>query len=283
MKYLSSSGDSNDYTTFFYTPTNHMPDFFYYTLCIGHYYCDSSYQIARSSYDSFLMIYTKKGSGVVEVDGLTKQLLPGELCLIDCYKPHSYKALEYWEIKWLHFDGGNSRYFFQYLCEEKPFFHTMLKNPAHFELVWKQLYEQFSQKEQLNEIMMSQYISQLLTFSALSSKQDAGKEEYSDYINNTLQYIHRHVNEEITVAQLAERVSLSPYYFLRKFKEEIGYTPYRYILISRIHLAKFFLKTNSESVKTIAYKCGFRTEHSFCTAFKKETGMTPTEYRFNAH
>ena len=283
MKCVSDNSVSDNSTIFFHTPASHTPDFFYYTLCIGHYYFNSSYRSVRDRYDSILMLYTKEGSGLVEIDGVSHCLLPGEVCLIDCYRPHSYKALRDWEIKWFHFDGGSSRSFFHYLCDGKPFFHTMLKNPAHFEIIWKQLYEMLAKEELLNSIMMSQYISQLLTFAALSGKQGPEQKEYSDSINNSLQYIHRHLEEEITIEKLAELAFLSPYHFLRKFKSEIGYTPYRYIVISRIHLAKFFLKSGSDTVKTIAYKCGFRTEHSFCVTFKKETGMTPGEYRQKGH
>ena len=73
--------------------------------------------------------------------------------------------------------------------------------------------------------------------------------------------------------------SLSPFYFSRCFKQETGYTPYHYIYTSRIHLARFYLKTSEDTVKEIGYRCGFKSEHSFCTAFKNEMGQTPTEFR----
>ena len=87
------------------------------------------------------------------------------------------------------------------------------------------------------------------------------------------------VTEELFLERLAKRVSLSPFYFSRRFKQETGYTPYHYIYTSRIHLARFYLKTSEDTVKEIGYRCGFKSEHSFCTALKNEMGQTPTEFR----
>ena len=61
----------------------------------------------------------------------------------------------------------------------------------------------------------------------------------------------------MTLESLASRVSLSPYYFLRKFKEETGYTPYRYILTSRINLARFYLITSRDTVKKYRHMLWF--------------------------
>lgn len=105
------------------------------------------------------------------------------------------------------------------------------------------------------------------------------REKSRDFIDDTLQYINRHLTEDLTLERLAKRVSLSPFYFSRRFKQETGYTPYHYIYTSRIHLARFYLKTSEDTVKEIGYRCGFKSEHSFCTAFKNEMGQTPTEFR----
>ncbi len=70
------------------------------------------------------------------------------------------------------------------------------------------------------------------------------------------------VTEELFPERLAKRVSLSPFYFSRRFKQETGYTPYHYIYTSRIHLAQFYLKTSEDTVKEIGYRCGFKSEHS---------------------
>ena len=56
-------------------------------------------------------------------------------------------------------------------------------------------------------------------------------------------------------------------------------TPHKYLITTRMSNAKFLLKTSQMSVKEIAIRSGFSDESGFCTAFKKQEGMTPNEYR----
>lgn len=282
MSQTYQHGVSTQSTIFFHTPSNCIPDFLHYPICIGHFYCDHNYKVERTSYGSYLILYTRRGKGLLKVGTHTCQLNPGDVCLINCYNPHLYQALENWELEWIHFDGGNSSAYFKYLCQEDSFFHTLLENPTQFQDIWKRLYETLLKKDNTHELLLSQDIAQLLTLLGLSKNKYGKQGGTSDFMDLSLKYIHRHLSEDITLNTLAERVSLSPFYFTRKFKEETGYTPYRYILISRINLAKFYLKSNLDSVKNIGFGCGFHSEHSFCTTFKKEVGVTPSEYRNQA-
>ena len=129
-----------------------------------------------------------------------------------------------------------------------------------------------------SEPMMSKYITDLLTLFA-SSGSVQGSSKTVNGIDCCLTYINRHLEEHLPLDKLADLASLSPYHFSRCFKAATGYTPHEYILTGRLDLARFYLKTTSDTIKKIAYSCGFQSEHSFCTAFKKYTGYTPTEFR----
>ncbi len=277
MKTVYIEGVSTSSTIFFHTPPNQIPYFFYYPLCIGHYFCNVPYEINRARYDSFLLLYTKSGKGAVISNGKTVFQNPGDVCLIDCYHAHQYRALEEWEILWLHFDGKTAREYFLYLSDA-PVFQLSLKDSSTYEKSWFQLYECFLHEEMQSAARLSLYINQLLTLLSLE-KDKSGINAAPGLIGDSLAYINRHLHKDMTLESLASRVSLSPYYFLRKFKEETGYTPYRYILTSRINLARFYLITSRDTVKNIGICCGFKSEHSFCTAFKNETGQTPSEFR----
>ena len=264
-------------TLFFHTPEKNIPDFFYYPLCVGHYFCIPPYRVNRSRYDSFLILYTKKGKGKVCVNGVTEELFPGDVCILDCYRPHEYFAETDWEILWLHYDGGIAREFFE-LLTDRTFLKISLEKTEEFERAWEKIYNHFLYQEIFRPALVSHEISGLLTDILMEKEENTGKKS-RDFIDDTLQYINRHLTEELSLECLAKRVSLSPFYFSRRFKQETGYTPYHYIYTSRIHLARFYLKTSEDTVKEIGYRCGFKSEHSFCTAFKNEMGQTPTEFR----
>lgn len=278
IKYINGISPSS--TIFFHTPSNKIPDFFLYPLCIGHYFCNIPYKVIRSHFDSFLLLYTKSGKGLISVNQEEIELCAGEVCMIDCYQPHSYHALNEWDLLWIHIDGGIARNYYNHLAANNNFFYATLKNSLSYEKNWNRIHELFINREPLSEVLLSQYIHQLLTELALT-KEDTGYKAASDFVDDTLKYINRHLESDLNLNALASRVSLSPFYFSRKFKEETGYSPYQYILISRINLAKFYLKSSQDSIKKIGARCGFKSEHSFCTAFKTETGITPSEFRNN--
>lgn len=94
-------------------------------------------------------------------------------------------------------------------------------------------------------------------------------------------YINEHFADNITVEELAERAMISPYYFIRIFKNETGFTPHEYIVSVRINTAKYLLKNTRLTIKNIGFQTGFSCENVFCSAFKKHVGITPAAFRAN--
>ena len=127
--------------------------------------------------------------------------------------------------------------------------------------------------------MLNNCIVNLLT-ELLVGREEAGPcARSADIIEDSVAYINDHLAQELSLEDLAAQAALSPFYFSRLFKRETGYSPHRYILTARISNAKFLLHSTGDSVKKICFTVGFTSESSFCTAFKKETGLTPSEYR----
>ena len=94
-----------------------------------------------------------------------------------------------------------------------------------------------------------------------------------------VEFIEEHLAEEISLAALAELVGLSLYHFARAFTQSFGAPPHRYHMARRIDRAKNLLQRPALSVTEIAVRIGFRETSSFTRAFRKFTGLTPTEYR----
>ena len=84
---------------------------------------------------------------------------------------------------------------------------------------------------------------------------------------------------ETTVSALAARLYVSEAYLRRRFKEAFSVSPKQYLDRERIGYAKALLETGYYSQKEIASRCGYSDVKYFRTAFKTETGLTPSEYR----
>ncbi len=94
-----------------------------------------------------------------------------------------------------------------------------------------------------------------------------------------VEYIEENLAEQISLAKLAELIQLSSYHFCRAFKQSFSVPPHRYHTSRRIERAKALLATPDCSITTIGMTVGFSETSSFSSAFRKATGMTPTDYR----
>lgn len=90
-------------------------------------------------------------------------------------------------------------------------------------------------------------------------------------------YIHDHLNDEITLETLAEIAHLSPYHFARLFKSATGMPPYQYVLQCRVEQAKALLITGRHSISEVADMVGFATQSHLNRHVRKMLKVTPRE------
>lgn len=94
-----------------------------------------------------------------------------------------------------------------------------------------------------------------------------------------IEYIHSNYSKgDVRIDLLADLCGFGESYFRRIFTLCCGVSPVRYINRLRLTLAKELLAQNEHSVAAAAEMSGFGNVYYFCRFFKKETGMTPTEY-----
>lgn len=101
----------------------------------------------------------------------------------------------------------------------------------------------------------------------------------NEIVNVAKRFISENIAEDISVASLAEQYYLSPAYFSRLFKRETGEGCNEYIVRMRIEKAKSLLEMTSLKTGSIAQTVGYNDTNYFSLAFKKHTGMSPTQYR----
>jgi AraC family transcriptional regulator len=92
------------------------------------------------------------------------------------------------------------------------------------------------------------------------------------------EYVEEHLDEDISLNNLAALARLSPFHLAHAFKQSFGEPPHRYITGRRMLRAEGLLATPM-SVTEIGRKVGFVETSSFTAAFRRSTGMTPTGYR----
>ncbi|WP_321340176.1 response regulator [uncultured Cohaesibacter sp.] len=98
-------------------------------------------------------------------------------------------------------------------------------------------------------------------------------------MQNVLNYIERNLNKEITLEDAANCASVSPCYFSRLFKKSMGETFVAYVKHRRINHAKDLLEGSDLPIMNIALDLSFNDINYFAKVFKKEVGVTPSEFR----
>jgi AraC-like DNA-binding protein len=135
-------------------------------------------------------------------------------------------------------------------------------------------------KDALLDVMIKELILRLLQTNARIALLD----ETSYLFDNNrmalvLKYIREHYKEDISVNDLADIACMSSSHFYKSFKNTLGETPMEYLNSERLKQAKKMIRTSSSKLSEIAYACGFNSSSYFNTQFKKQEGMTPSQFR----
>ncbi len=186
-----------------------------------------------------------------------------------------YKALEPWSISWLGLYGQTVKEYIDLLgvTPQNPILHVSLYN--ELKTVMDNIYDiskNISLSSKLSVTgLIYEFFSVLMQNSTLVQK--------TDRINSALKIIDYNYCTNISVEQIAKRLSLDPAYFSRKFTEKVGISPKKYILHKRIERAKELLSVTDASVFEISNSVGYEDSFYFCRIFKKITHFSPSEYR----
>lgn len=92
-------------------------------------------------------------------------------------------------------------------------------------------------------------------------------------------YVKAHLDESISLNDLASSLALSRYHFARGFRQAMGLTPHEFVLRQRVARAQLLLRRTRTPLHEIASMCGFADQSHMTRVFRKQLGTTPGKYR----
>lgn len=101
----------------------------------------------------------------------------------------------------------------------------------------------------------------------------------SSDIFKVMQYISNHVNQNISVEEIADYLQMDRTTLSKKFKRELGFNISEFIMRKKLEEAKSLLAHSDKTISEISEYLCFSTQSYFQNVFKKKYGMTPKEYR----
>lgn len=154
-----------------------------------------------------------------------------------------------------------------------------LSSPERMIILMKQLQdsEQRYKEPTLNRYLCSAVLSEL--HAQCKHKFHKSKLQKEQLYHDITDYISWHIQENLRIPEIAAHFGYNEKYLTTFFRKHAGITLKQHILQTKAEVAKSALSETTRPISQIAYSLGFSDAHNFSNAFKKVTGLSPSEYR----
>lgn len=235
----------------------------------------STHFTTRRDMDSYLLLETLSGVGFLEYEGSKTELYPGDVILLDCKKPHHYRAYssDGWGYRLAHFHGNAMADLAYRIFQSK---HFRFPGKAVHALM-DSLFEANLQENDNQELITHCLLTRIVT--ELSLQCPGANPEAPEWIHKVRSHLEQHHHEAISLDALAKEFNISKYYLCHCFKRYTGQSIQQFVADRRIHSAEELLRYTKLSIAEIALLVGFENASSFGKLFHKKTGITPGTFR----
>ncbi len=250
-----------------------------YIQAYGAIYVFYPYHYEVSELDSFCLIYTENGSGVLTFNNCSYILNKGTIAFINCNQHHRIEINQSpWTYKVFFISGLPVSFFYSSFVEDNGNLHTFLPGttvPDKIEL----LYDVLS-KSPDKTLIHVRYISDIL-FELLMEKSRLSEMNpcVLDYIYEIKYDLDYHYMDDITLELLEQKYHISKYQICREFTKHFHISPIQYLNRRKIEAAKKILLHTDKRINEVGRMVGFENPNNLIRQFKKKTGITPLEYR----
>ncbi|MBQ5334158.1 MAG: AraC family transcriptional regulator [Oscillospiraceae bacterium] len=249
----------------------------------GHQQCSAAQRWGKGVREQYILHYVVSGKGVYSTPQGNFELSAGDIFLI-----RPFTEIEYypdpddpWEYRWVNFTGADAEIILSRTdftpdspvmsgCGEDilPLMEAITENPG------QELYNSLELTGTLYRLLAA-----LVKRSGNTSPLSKRSEERHKCLRAALDYIAANYPLPISVDDIAAAAAVSRSTLFRLFRTELNTAPSDYLIDFRIEQAKKLLSETDISVTAAARSAGYENNLYFSRAFRKVTGMTPTEYR----
>ncbi len=254
-----------------------------YPAGMGYYPVASGHRMERQRHDDNLLIYCVDGQGHAGTPDWSGPVGAGDMLLLPQGVAHQYRAdpARPWTIYWVHFQGGGTAVFNQYLGYREG------GNPVTRVGVSPQLTAHFRGLMEVHRtgyntrafINAANRLRHLLTEIALEMRRAQAMDQHSFNLAAVQSFMLEQLSQQLDLDTLAAAANLSKYHFSTKYKALTGYSPIKHFLNMKMEHACYLLDTGNLGVKGVATALGYDDPLYFSRLFSKTVGMSPRSYR----
>jgi AraC-like DNA-binding protein len=260
-------------------------DIFVTVLRAGHLQAGPDYRIERRVCAGHDLLLCLRGRGNTLVAGCGFPVGPGQLAWLNGHHPHSHRAdcADPWELLWVRMDGRNLDQFAEALeIQRSPVFHH--PDPNKLTRIFRRILHLMRTKPPCLDALLHAEANGLIAglFEARQHTRNQPANlapQLSANLQKAVDDLNLYYYRRWRVDDLARGARMSPAQFYRAFRKEIGLSPIVYLRNRRIDQAKRRLAESIDAIKEIAEQVGYSDQFYFSRDFKKNTGLSPSEFR----
>ena len=232
----------------------------------------------------YIFIYCKEGKGWIEVNKQKYTLTANDFIVLPPDIPHSYGASQEspWSIYWMHFIGTKAELFAKKFYVPTKVNYTESSEEERFKL-FEEMYSTLRNGFTIDNLNYTNICLKhfLATFRFQNShKSPKVVSEYSEsIINRVIAYMNNHINQKVTIGEMAAFLGYSVSYFHRKFYKATGQSPINYFIQMKVNKACIELIKTDLKITQIASKLGFKDSYYFSRIFTQTMGISPKKFR----
>lgn len=243
--------------------------------------------LSYHQHNTYEMILIQKGSISATINSKEYFIEAPALIIINAYENHKF--------------SNSSKHYYRYILEinatninlklPSELIDILKNHPSNFNHCFNLSDKQFTTINNFFKSINNEYKSNN-KYSYLSIEADVTKlilYIYNQFPNNVFSlstsiskiqnYIDRNYSKINLLKDIYDKFFISESTLSHKFKDEIGFTPYKYLMMVRLMNAKNLLLSTSESISSIATKCGFNDLSNFIRQFRLSNNITPLQFR----
>lgn len=243
--------------------------------------CDENFYVKREKeYEYYTVHILLEGYGFFRIAGREYFLKKGDIFLITPGQAHMYcSRLESRPVLlWVELRGGNCREIFGRFSAVRGYaLQNMGTEKIGEKLLCLLLNRKNKEEDKRNRYEESAEIYDFLM--CLLEMAENMKRRPSDAFVQAAEYIDRNFTENISIQKLAENLHISQGYLNRLFRNSIGVSPVKYIMMKRMEYACYLLRTTELSCEQISGTVGMYDNAYFYKIFRRVMGVTPVQYR----
>lgn len=251
----------------------------------GHERCENGYMYGPYVRDHFLIHFVMHGKGNFVLDNVSYEIKENQGFIIYPGETTYYQAdeTEPWTYRWVGFNGGNC----EIILKNMGF---NARNPVFIFEDSQDIRKIFSEMKTVTEstksgqLCLAGYLYML--FSRMLPKENPDGKQIEqlyatskEYVAGAMEYILKNYSNRITVNDISEYIGLNRSYFGSIFKKHTNMSPREFIIKFRLEKATELLGNEKLNISDVARSVGYDDAMLFSKMFKKQYGLSPTEYR----